>query len=209
MLHPRVDKHKLVAVELEGEILELTRAAVEAHQIVLLAVAACELVHDAAVHAAIVVLRALTDTGQLHAVELIVVEQIVERKCKAALQSSRRRQAGTQRHIAGEHGVEALHLAAALDDLAAHAEHVARPLLLGSVLLVQTEFSRRVKVDRIQLHAVCAVGAYLGHDSLVNGAREYESTVVIGVLADEIETSRSHKESALSAEMLHKSLIDL
>ena len=86
MLDFGIDEHEFVAVGLEWEIFKFHGTAVETHQIVLLAEDRCKLVHDAAVHAAIVVFGRLTDAGELEFVDGVAVEQIVEGKSKAALE---------------------------------------------------------------------------------------------------------------------------
>ena len=67
--------------------------------------------------------------------------QFVQRKGVGRFERRRRGHARTQRHIAREHGVEALDAAAAPGDLAAHAEDIARPRLRGFVLFVKAERS--------------------------------------------------------------------
>ena len=89
MFHLAVEQHQLVALGMEGEIGVLQRAAVEAHQAVLLAEHAGKLVHDTAVHAAVVMLGALTDLGQLKLVDLVVVKQVIQGKREARLEGSR------------------------------------------------------------------------------------------------------------------------
>ena len=73
-----------------------------------------ELVHDAALHAAVVVLRGLTDAGQLELVDA-ELQQIVEREGKSALQGCRRRHSRANRHVAVKHSVEAFEFVAPLD----------------------------------------------------------------------------------------------
>ena len=98
-------------------------------------------------------------------------------------------QAGAQGHVARKHGVEALDLAAALDRLAAHAEDVAGPLLAGRILFLEAEFHELVEVDGIGPDLLGAVDLDLGHDAAVDGAGEHVTAVVVGVLADEVDTA--------------------
>ncbi len=87
VFHYRVYQHQCVAVELEGEVFVLHRAAVKDASGSLFAEYGCELVHDAAVHAAVIVFGALTDFREFEFVDLVVVEQVVHGVCKAAFKS--------------------------------------------------------------------------------------------------------------------------
>ncbi len=89
VLNHRVDKHQLVAVDAEGEVFKLERAAVETYQTVLLAEYRCKLVHNAAVHTAIVVLGRLADFGQFKLLDSVAVKKVIHRKSKARLKGGR------------------------------------------------------------------------------------------------------------------------
>ena len=88
MFHAGVYEHEAVAFRVEGEILIFHRAAVEAHKVSLAAEYGSELVHDSAVHAAIVVLGALSDFCELEFVDFVAVEKVVEGECEARFESS-------------------------------------------------------------------------------------------------------------------------
>ena len=90
MLHYRVNEHQLVAHGLEGEVLELAAAAVETHEASLFAENAGKLVHDTAVHAAVVVLSGLTGQYHIPLRHLVVAEEVVQSVSVAAFQGSRR-----------------------------------------------------------------------------------------------------------------------
>ena len=152
--------------------------------------------------AAIVVLGRLTDAGELELVDLVVVIDVVQREREGRLQSRRRRHARAEGHIARERGIEALDLAAALQDLARHAEDIARPRLRGFVLFVKAELGIILQIDRVGADLVRPVGFDLGHHALVDGSREYEAAVIIGVLADKVDTSGRSVQLARAAEML-------
>ena len=85
MFHHGVKQYDLVTFGIEGEILELHRGAVEAHQVAGLAEEGSELVHDATFHADIIMLRGLTDARQLKLVD-VEVKQLVEGKGVGAFQ---------------------------------------------------------------------------------------------------------------------------
>ncbi len=164
-----------------------------------------ELVHDAAVHAAVVVLGALAYLGELEFVDGVAVEEVVECEGEARLQGCRRAEACAVGHIAGEGGVEAVHLAAALLNLAAHAEDVAGPGGLGSVLLAEAELAVSVvEIDADEAHFVGAVGLDFGHYHLVDGAGKYEAAVVVGVFANEVDAACRGVKFAFGGETLLK-----
>ena len=83
MLHHGVNKHEPVAVDAEGEIFVLKRTAIETYEAVLLSEHGCELVHNAAIHSAIVVLGGLTDLGKLEFLNGVAVEKVVQGVCEA------------------------------------------------------------------------------------------------------------------------------
>ena len=88
MLYTAVDQDEAVLLWIPGEVLELTAAAVETHEVTLLAEYGSKLVHNAAVHANIVVLGSLACLGKLHLLNLVVTELVVDSECEAALEGS-------------------------------------------------------------------------------------------------------------------------
>ena len=131
---------------------------------------------------------ALADAGKLEFVNS-VVENLVECKCECALKCSGRRHSCSERNVTGENCVESLDLSASLDGLSANSEHISCPTLNRCVLLPESEFAVLVEIKCESLHLVGAVEPDFRHNSLVNGAREHESSVVVGVFTDEIDTS--------------------
>ena len=147
MLNFGVEEHEGVTVDVEGEIFKFHRTAVETHQMVFLAENGCELVHDTAVHAAIIVFGRLADAGEFEFVDGVAVEEVVKSESEAAFKSGRRAKARTEGNITGKHGVEAFHGAAAFDYFTANAEYIACPLLLGSVFFIEAELGIFVDID--------------------------------------------------------------
>ena len=123
----RVDQHKLMSFGVEGEVFILHRAAVEAHQMVFLAEHRGELVHNAAVYAAVVVFCRLADSCKFEFVDGVAVEQVVQGKSEAGFECGGGAESGAEGNVAGEYGVETFDRAAALDDFATNAEDVACP----------------------------------------------------------------------------------
>ena len=87
MLDHRVEQHETVAVGLEGEVLELTTATVEAHQTTCLAEDRGELVHDTAFHATVIVLCSLTGENHIPLADLIVGKDVVQTTGNTAFHS--------------------------------------------------------------------------------------------------------------------------
>ena len=167
MLHARIEQDEFVTLGVEREIGILQRAAVQADQVALLAENRSELIHDAAVHAAIVVLGGLADLSQFEFVDAQRIE-VVQRKGVGRLQRCRRRHAGTQGHVAREYRIETADLTAPLLNLAAYAEDIASPALGGFIGFVQPELRAFTQVERIGPHLVRAVEFDGRHDSFVN-----------------------------------------
>ena len=204
VFYARVDQNEAVVFWSEGIVFEFHRTAVEAHEVVFLAHDGSELVHDAAVHAAVVVFCRLTDFGKFELVDLIVVEEVVERECEAGFEGSRRAEASAEGHIACENGVETFNLAAALEDFAANTEDVAGPRSFGSVGFIETEFCVIVDIDRIDAYFVSSVRTDFGCDYFVDGAGEYEAAVVVSMFADEIDASGRCVDAAMASETIFK-----
>ena len=190
VLDTGVKQHELVAGRfwIEGEVFVLQRLAVEADKASCLAETGGELVHDAAVDAAVIVLGGLADLGELELVDTVTV-QLVDGKGKSALKGGRRGEARAERDVAGEDRVEAGDLAAALGRLAAYAENIAGPSLLGFVFLLESKLYELVIVEGIRLDLVRPVERYLRHDAFVNGSGEYISSVIVSMFTDKIDAS--------------------
>ena len=152
-------------------------------------------------------LRALADPGQLELVD-VVLEELVEREREAALERRGRGQAGPQGDVAREDGIEALHPAAALEDLAADAEDIAGPGFRGLVLFVQAEGGGGVVIDGMKVDAGAAVGLDLGDDAFVDGAGEDVAAVVVGVLTDEVDPAGCGEHRAAVAVGREETFVD-
>ena len=94
---------------------------------VFLAEYAGKLVHDAAVHSAVVVLGALTYAGEFEFIDAVAVEKVVESEGEATFECCRRAETCAEGHVAGKDSVEAFDLAAAFEDFAAYTEYIACP----------------------------------------------------------------------------------
>ena len=87
VLHVGVYQHEAIALGFEGEVLELHRAAVEAHEAACLTEYRGKLVHDTAVATSVVVLSSLAYASELELVDLAFTIDLVECECEYALES--------------------------------------------------------------------------------------------------------------------------
>ena len=68
---------------------------------------------------------------------------------------------------------------------------------LGSLVIIDIKLAIMLKVDGIGPHPTSTIGTHLSHDALRDCSREDEATVVIGMFANKIDTTRCHIETAL------------
>ena len=147
-----------------------------------------ELVHDAAVHAAIIMLRGLSDFCQLELIDS-KLEQIVKGKGVCTFQCGRGRHPGSQWHIAGKRRIESLDSTPALDNLAAYSEDITCPTCLRCVFFAEAELYIIVQVDGESANFVRPVRFDFGYHAFINGTGENETAIVVGVLANEVDAS--------------------
>ena len=148
----------------------------------------------------------LADACQLELVDLVIIIDVIQRKGESRLQRRRRRHARSEGHVTREGRIEALNLTAALLDLACHAEDITCPRCCGFVLLAQAELGIVIQIDGIGADFVRTVGAYLSYDALVDGTREYESAIVVGMLSYKVYTTRRCVNVAFGSKLLGKLL---
>ena len=167
--------------------------AVKAKELTCLTEDRGELVHDPTLHTAVVVLSSLTDLRHVPLGEA-EGEEIIQSKGKGALQCCRRRHPCAKGYITSEDRVEACDLASTLLDLTTDTEDIACPRLARCVLFLETELCRFVEVKGEGTDTICTIGADLCDHSLVDGSGEDEGAIVVGVLTDEVDTTRRSVE---------------
>ena len=140
MFHLRVEQHQLVTLGVEGEVFEFARTTVEPHQLACLTEDAGKLVHDAALHAAVVVFRSLSGQHHVPLRDFVLTEEIVQRKGETAFQCGRRRHSRTQRNVACKGRVEAFDVYAQLLHLLNDAVDVACPTGVRAFRIVYFKF---------------------------------------------------------------------
>ena len=209
MLYAGVEQNEFVAVlcRVEREIFEFHRTAVQPHKIALLAEYGSKLVHNAAVHTAVVVLGALSYSCQFEFV-YSVAEKLVESESKSTFKRCGRRHAGSERNVSGENRVETSHFAASLLGFAANSENISCPRLRRSIFFLESEFAIFVEVQRKCPHLVSAVESDFSHHTLVDGTREHETAVIVSVFTDEIDSARRCEPLAFSPEESCKFVAD-
>ena len=57
--------------------------------------------------------------------------------------------------------------------------------------------------------AFCAIGAHFCHDAAIYGAWEHETAIVVGVLANQVDTASRGIDHGISAETLLENLLNL
>ena len=106
-----------------------------------------------------------------------------------AFQRCRGAEAGAQGNVARKDGVEAVHLAAALEDFAADAEDVPGPLLGRDVVIGEAELHIFIDVDGENLHDILAVGFDGRHDAKIDGSGEHVTAIVVRMFANEVDSA--------------------
>ncbi len=121
---------------------------------------------------------------------LIVAKEVVERTAKATFHGRRAAHARPNGHVAREGDVESLHVHAESAKLLYHAIDVARPCGTRLLRVIDFELHTILQVNGVAHDGVQPVGAHLCHDTLVYCSREDKASVVIRVLADEVNAPR-------------------
>ena len=195
VLYARVDENQFIPFWIEGEVFVFQRFAVEAYELFPLAEDACELVHDAALDAAVVVLGALAYLCQFELVDA-VLEEFVDGKGEAAFEGCGGRKARSQGDIACENAVETLDGSAALRGFAADAEYVPCPLLIGFIFLGQSENGFLVIVEGIGPDGILAIRLDFRNYAFVDGPRENITAVVVGMFPNQVDTAGGRENPA-------------
>ena len=208
VFNDRVDEDEFVALGVEGEVFKFHRAAVEAHEVAFFAEDGSELVHNAAVYAAVVVFGRLANAGELEFVDGVAIEEVVESESEAAFEGCRRAKTCAEGDIAGENGVEAFYDAATFDSFAADTEYVSSPLLFRSIFFVESKLGVVVDIDREYAHFFSVVGANSRHDNFIDSTGENVTAVVVGVFADKVDTTGRSVKDAFATEMIFELALD-
>ena len=88
MLNAGIQQHELIAFGIKGIVLKLTATAIQAHQLACLSEDAGKLVHDSAIHTAIVMLCGLTGKNNVPLRNFILSEQVIQSASETAFHSS-------------------------------------------------------------------------------------------------------------------------
>ena len=132
-------------------------------------------------------------TGEYHIPlrNLVVAKEVVEATGEATLHSGAARHASSEGHIAGESNVKTLDGHTEFSHFQGNAIDVASPGSTGACRIVEVEIYTVFEVNGIGHDSVlCVVDAHLCHNGFVNSSGKYETTVIVGVLANEVDTSR-------------------
>ena len=137
-------------------------------------------------------LSCLTSQYEIPLRNLVVAEEIVQSKSEAALKSSRRRHASTERYITIECCIETFNVNTQCLHFLADTIDVACPRSTRTLRIIHLEFYTVFQVDRVEHYCICAVRTNLCHNTLIYCTWEYESTIVVGVLTDKVDAAWRH-----------------
>jgi hypothetical protein len=191
--HPRVDDQQAQAIARQRHRARGEVAAVDAESCVAAPERARELVHAPARHADELALGAPGQARALGGREPEAAGGIEQRRDRH-LERGRAREAGLARQVARQREVEARHgqrLAAKRFD---HARHVVEP---ATAALAAAGLDLAGGAERGGVDPQSRVAAARGHRDrrAVDRARQHETAVVIGVLADQVDAAgRPHRQ---------------
>ena len=192
---------------LEGDMLELERAAVDLENGLGLAEDVDELVHDAAAHADELVLGLLGQLDQVQAVEL-EAEQRVEGERQAAFDRGRRGHARPDGDVAAEDAADPAEALAGLEELVEDPLEIVGPAEGRAMELAELAAILLVEVAGDEVAKPVGPVSDGEDDDLVRGAGKDEPFVVIGVLADEVDPAGRDDQERFPREMLAESFGD-
>ncbi len=193
MLLVRVGDDQLHAGQLHRCILIVQGCRIQEDGTVGLAHGAGELIHDAAIHAVVMILAVLTDERQIDVADIKAVE-IPEHKARQHLEGGTGGKAGAVGNVAVNHEIQAaVHFHAPLLKGPHHALRVRCPgIVLQGTEIIQTAFhhavSREVHGVKAQLPVASLPDAGIGADGQSTG--ENVSAVVVRMLTDQIHSAR-------------------
>ena len=179
----------------------LERAAVDQKRVPGHAAGGDVLVHDAAAHADEIVLGPLAHLGGRHRLEGQARggEESVR---DADLERGRRAQSGSERNVAPHDEVGADKAATALLQHRRDAEHVVRPVVTTARRggRVEVELARGVHEHGVDADPAVVTRRAGDERRKIQRRRHDEAVVVVGVLADQVDSSRRAADRRLAAE---------
>ena len=193
MLLVRVGDDQLHAGQLHRRILIVQGCRIQEDGTVGLAHGTGKLIHDAAVHAVVMILAVLTDECQINIAHIKAVE-IPEHKARQHLEGGAGGKAGAVGNVAVNHEIHtAVQLHAPLLKGPHHALRIRRPgILLQGAEIIQAGFhhavSREVHGVKAQLPVASLPDTGIGADG--QGTGENVPAVVVRMLTDQIHSAR-------------------
>ena len=106
------------------------------------------------------------------------------------LQRGRGRKSRPQRHVAGQHAFPAAEIHAGVLKAPGNALEILDPAGLLVLQAGDVELAGFLVVDRVDLHAAVAARPQGDPGGPIDGQRQHEAVVVIGVLADQVDSPR-------------------
>ena len=122
---------------------------------------------------------------------LVVAKEVVQTTGEAALHSGAGRHTGTEGHIASKGNVETLDGNTQLLEFLGDTIDITCPRSLGACRVAELEVHTVFQIDGVCHYGIFrTIDTHLGGDTLVNCTGEYESSVIVGVLTNQVNTSR-------------------
>ena len=181
--------------QLEAEV-----AAIQQQGVVFLSVGGDELVHDAAVGADELVFDALAEAGE-HGAGIAGADERENGQSGDHFEGGGTGQTGAERHVAPEGEAEGGNLVTLAGENGGDAERVVAPVIAGlGGQGGSIEGLFFLIVFGVEHDFAIGAGRDAGQGGEVNGHRHDEALGVIGVLTDEVDASRSYKDSGFGLE---------
>ena len=192
MLNFGIKQHQFVAFWVEREVLEFSRTAIQTHKFAFLTKYTCKLVHNTTVYTDIFMLCSLSGESQIPFGNFIVTKKVIKRKCETTLQSSRRRHSCTKWYISVESSIETLNIHTEGLHFLHNSINVSCPRSARTYGVVNLKFYAILKVNRVAHDCISTIRAYLCHNTFIYSSWEDETSVIVSMLTNKIDTTWRH-----------------
>ena len=194
MFYLAVCDDDLGVFQLDGSILEFQSIGIEEDRVVLFTVGAGELVHDTAVAAVKVVLRVLSEEGEVRHGQICKAEQVCEDNSGKHFKGCGGRKSCSVRDISpDDHVKTAVQCMAFLSECPYNAQGIVCPVVLffvGQIVKRSLDYTDAIQIHGIKMHR--AVLSFSCHAICTHcqGAGKYMTSVVVCVFADQVHAAR-------------------
>ena len=120
---------------------------------------------------------------------LVISKQIIQSTAKTTFHSSRRAHTSTERNITSKGYIKSFYINTKCFKLLNHTIDESCPCSAWTFWIVYLKFNSVFQVYRVTHYSICSVRSYFCHDTLIYGTREYETSIIICMFTNEINTS--------------------